>query len=94
MTTDQVLPDFDVIPRDTTREAWAVQTEGLRRLGLCRRVAMAFEISDNLRRTVRDSVRRRHPDWNELSVQRETFRVAYGSRLYNEVFGGSRPSDE
>jgi hypothetical protein len=88
MTTDQVLPDFDVIPRDTTREAWAVLTQGLRRLDAGTRAGMAIEMSDSLRQIVRGGVRHRHPDWYETSVKREAFRIAYGDRLFNEAFGG------
>jgi hypothetical protein len=87
MTTDQVLPDFDVIPRDTTREAWAVLTKGLRRLDAATRAAMAIEMSDNLQQIARGGVRHHHPDWDETSVKREAFRIAYGDRLFNEAFG-------
>ena len=85
---------MDMIPRDTTDEAWAEQIRGLRRRGPAGRAAMAFELSDNLRQIVVDGIRHRHPTWDENRVRHETFRIVYGDRLYTEVFGGSRTCDE
>ena len=84
---------MDMRPRDTTEEAWAEQIRGLRRRGLAGRAAMAFELSDNLRRIVVDGIRHRHPAWDETRVRHETFRIVYGDRLYTEVFGRRRPRD-
>jgi hypothetical protein len=79
---------------DTTAEAQAVQIRGLRRLGIAGRAAMTFELSDNLRQIVRDGIRHRHPDWDETRVKHEAFRLVYGRRLYNEVFGKGMSPDE
>jgi hypothetical protein len=72
---------------DTTADALAVQLQVLRRIGVAGRAAMTFELSDNLRQIVKDGVRCRHPDWDETQIKHETFRIVYGERLYNEVFG-------
>lgn len=72
---------------DTTAEALAVQLRILRRLGPAGRLAMTFELSDNLRSLVAAGVRHRHPDWDETRVKHEMFRLIYGDRLYNEVYG-------
>lgn len=85
---------MDRMPKDTTEEALAVQVGGLRRLGISGRAAMTFELSDNVRRIVRDGVRHRHPGWDENRVGRETFRIVYGERLCNEVFGKGKSADE
>jgi hypothetical protein len=82
------------IPRDTSREAFHKQTEILRDLGAGGRAAMALELSDNLRRIVKDGVRHRHPDWDEVRVKQEVWRIALGDRLYNEAFGTKKPVDE
>jgi hypothetical protein len=79
---------------DTTAEALAVQLEVLRRIGLQGRAAMTFELSDNLRRIVKDGVRHHHPDWDEKQVKQEVFRIVLGDRLYHEAFGESPSSDE
>ena len=79
--------DFVGLPRDTTPEAMAKEFEILRRIGPTGRLAMAFELSDNLRSLVRAGVRHRHPDWDETRVRLEVFRLTYGDRLYDEVYG-------
>jgi len=71
----------------------AVQITGLRRLGIVGRAAMTFELSDNLRQIVADGVRHRHPSWDETRVKREIFRIVYGRRLFNEVFGRNETCD-
>jgi len=84
---------MDMIPRDTTNEAWTERVRGLRRLGVAGRAAMTFELSDNLRHVVVDGIRHRHPTWDETRVKHETFRLVYGDRLYREIFGGDRASN-
>ncbi len=79
---------------DTTPEALAVQLRVLRRIGPAGRLAMTFELSDNVRQIVRDGVRHRHPDWDEACIRREMFRLVYGDPLYTEVFGRSGTGDE
>ncbi len=81
-------------PHDTTREASARQLQILRDLGISGRAALTFELSDNLRQIVKDSVRYRHPDWDEARIKQEVFRIVLGDHLFHEAFGESRRSDE
>jgi len=75
---------------DTTDDALREHIRGLRRLGISGRAAMTFELSDSLRRIVRDGVRHRHPNWDEAQVKREVLRIVLGDRLFNEAFGDGR----
>jgi len=72
---------------DTTSEALAVQYRALRSIGMAGRIAMTFELSDNMRAIVADGVRYRHPDWDETAVQCEVRRLMLGDKLYREVYG-------
>lgn len=73
---------------DTTVEALAVQLRILRRLGPTGRLAMTFELSDNLRSLVAAGVRHRHPDWDEQTVEREVIRLMLGDALFRQAYGG------
>jgi hypothetical protein len=72
---------------DTTPEARAVQYRALRSIGMAGRVAMTFELSDNMRSIVADGVRYRHPQWDQQAVEREVLRLMIGDDLFHEVFG-------
>jgi hypothetical protein len=72
---------------DTTPEALAVQFQVLRRLGPAGRLAMMFELSDNLRSLVEAGVRHRHPEWNDRTVEREVIRLMIGDDLFRQAYG-------
>lgn len=81
------MDGIETIPRDTTNEAYARQLHILRGHDISTRAAMIFELSDNLRRIVRDGVRHRHPDWDEARVGQEALRIVLGERLFHEASG-------
>jgi hypothetical protein len=72
---------------DTTAEALAVQFRVLRQIGPARRLAMMFELSDNLRSLVEAGVRHRHPDWNDRTIEREVIRLMIGDDLFRQAYG-------
>jgi hypothetical protein len=72
---------------DTTPEALAVQFQVLRRIGPTGRLAMMFELSDNLRSLVEAGVRHRHPDWDDRTVEREVIRLMIGDDLFRQAYG-------
>ena len=55
-------------PRDTSREAFAVQIEQLRRAGPTARLAMAADMSDAVRDLAAASIRRHHPELSDTDV--------------------------
>jgi hypothetical protein len=75
---------------DTTPGARAVQYQALRSIGMAGRIAMTFELSDNMRSVVEDGVRHRHPQWDEQAVEREVLRLMIGDDLFREAFGKDR----
>jgi hypothetical protein len=78
--------EIEGIPRDTTRDAFLRQIEILRRLGTEGRMAMTFELSDNLRSLVGAGVRQRHPDWDDRTVEREVIRLMIGDDLFRRAY--------
>jgi hypothetical protein len=72
---------------DTTAEALAVQFRVLRRLGPAGRLAMMFELSDNMRSLVEAGVRHRHPDRDNRTVEREVIRLMIGDDLFRQAYG-------
>ena len=57
-----------VPPRDTSRNAYAVQIAQLRSAGPAARLAMAAEMSDAVRDLAAAGVRRRHPEYDATQV--------------------------
>lgn len=75
---------------DTTPEALAVHYRTLRSIGMAGRIAMTFELSDNMRSLVAAGVRYRHPQWDKHAVEREVLRLMIGDDLFGEAFGKDR----
>lgn len=72
---------------DTTADALAVQLQVLRRIGPAGRLAMMFELSDNLRSLVEAGVRHRHPSWDDRTVEQEVIRLMIGDDLFRQAYG-------
>ena len=79
---------MEIIPADTTLEAFHVQIGIFRRMAPERRLAMAFEMSNNMRRVAVSSVRSRHPDYSEDQVRLAVTRLTLGEQLFHEVYPG------
>jgi Rv0078B-related antitoxin len=61
-------------PIDTTSEAYAIQTEALRRLSGEQRFMIALEMSEFARELERAGIRTQHPGWSEAEVTEEIIR--------------------
>lgn len=77
---------------DTSPEALAVQFRILRRMGPAGRLAMTFELGDNLRSLVMVGVRHRHPQWDDRAVEREVIRLMIGDELFRRAYGKESPA--
>ncbi len=51
---------------------------------------MAFQLSDNLRQTVADGVRFRHPDYDEATVQLAVQRICLPDHLFRKIHPDSQ----
>lgn len=75
---------------DTTLEAAQVQWEIWRRLTPDRRLKLACEMSDTLRRITASGVRSRHPEYSEEEVKLATIRLCLGDELFRQVYPNSK----
>jgi hypothetical protein len=80
--------NLEVIPADTTPEAWAVQIDIYRRMPPSRRLELALQLSDSLRSVVASGVRRRHPEYSEEQVRLAVTRLWLGEDLFRQVHPG------
>jgi hypothetical protein len=80
--------EFSAVPRDTTLEAFRVQIEVLRRLGVEGRARMTFQLCDQLRCIAVAGVRSRHPDYTDEKVQFAVIRLRLGEALFRKVYPG------
>ena len=62
---------------DTHPVAEAVQTEILQRMSGEQRLLLALEMSRLTRDFAREGIRREHPDWPEVKIDREMYRLAF-----------------
>jgi hypothetical protein len=69
---------FRVAVTDTSPEAAAVQLERYRALGPSGRVQIAVDLSDAVRQTAMDGIRRRHPEYSDERVSRAFLTLVYG----------------
>lgn len=78
---------MNVIPADTTVEAFRKQIEILRCLGPAGRAEMTFQLSDELHQIVEDGIRLRHPDYDDQKVKLAYLRLVIEPELFKEAFG-------
>ncbi len=80
-------------PRDTTEEAREVQVAAYRAMTGAERVALAFELSDDMRTVTIEGIRRRHPNYDDEQVRHELLSILHGPELAAELMK-STPSDD
>ena len=56
------------------------------------RARMAFEMSENLRRTVEAGVRNRHPDFDQKKIRMEVLRLMIGDKLARVIASEAKQS--
>lgn len=71
---------------DTDPRARAAQIEVLRRLGPSRRVELAAELSEDLRRIALEAEQRRRPELSALENRRTVLARIWGQELADKVF--------
>jgi hypothetical protein len=86
--SERLSMNYSAIPRDTTPEAFWVQIDIMRRLGVEGRAKQTFRLCDNLRRVVADGVRHRHPDYTDDQVRLAVIRLRLGDELFSKVYPG------
>ena len=75
-----------MIPKDTTVDAGRVQAEVWRGMTGARRVELAAEMSENVRRIAAEGVRRRNPDYTDEHVRLAVIRLSLGEKLFQLVY--------
>jgi hypothetical protein len=80
--------NLEVIPADTSPEAWAILVNIYRRMSPNRRLELVCEMSNSLRRLVADGVRNRHPDYTEDQVRLAVIQLWLGEDLFRQGYPG------
>ena len=78
-------------PRDTSRAAHRAQLEVYRRMDSTERLALALQLSDDLRAVLADGVRIRHPEYDAESVRSAVLRLSLGDKLFRTAFPVKNP---
>jgi len=74
------------MPFDTDPAAHRVQGQIYARLGGSERVAIAFRLSDSVRRLATAGIRQRHPDYTDAQVERAFARLRLGDDLMRAIW--------
>jgi len=78
---------YNPIPFDTSAEAARVQDEIYRNMSMSQRAELTFKLCDNLRNTVKDGIRDRHPDYTEDMVTQAYLNSIMDKDFVKEAFG-------
>jgi hypothetical protein len=74
------------IPFDTDPGAHEMQRQIYVRLGARERTAVAFRLSDAVRRLAITGIRQRHPDYTDAQVQQAFARLRLGDALVRAIW--------
>jgi hypothetical protein len=74
------------IPSDTDAAAHQVQHQIYLRLGGSERIAIAFRLSDSVRRLAIAGIRQRHPDYSDAQVQQAFARLRLGDAVLRAMW--------
>jgi hypothetical protein len=75
-----------VVPRDTSPAAHEAQLRWLRRLCPAARVALAWEMSEDVREVARAGIKARHPDYDAPEVSFALLRLLLGDDLFRSTW--------
>jgi hypothetical protein len=79
---------LETIPADTTPEAYGVHLNIYRQMAPSRRLELALQMSDSLRRVVAAGVRSRHPEYSEEQVRLAVARLWLGEDAFRKAYAG------
>jgi len=82
------ISEIELIPRDTTPEAYRIQIEALRRMGPEGRARMSFGFCDLMHEIIRTGIRQRHPDYDDVQVKLAFIRLTSGKEVFDKFFPG------
>ena len=71
---------------DTTIDAHAAQVAAWRRMGPERRMALALEMSNDIREVARAGIRHRHPEYDDEQVRWALYRLVLGEALFSKAY--------
>jgi hypothetical protein len=74
------------IPSDTDPAAHQLQRQIYLRLGGSERLAIAFRLSDSVRRLAQAGIRRRHPDYTDAQVEQAFARLRLGDAVMRAIW--------
>ena len=80
--------NYNPLPLDTSADAARVQDEIYRNMSMSQRAELTFKLCDNLRNTVKDGIRERHPDYTEDMVTQAYLNSIMDEEIVKEAFGG------
>ncbi|WP_394843029.1 hypothetical protein LZC95_38995 [Pendulispora brunnea] len=76
---------------DTHPAAYEVQLDVYRRMTPGRKVEIALELSESVRRTARSGIRKRHPEYSEQQVTRALVALIHGRETAQRVWPNEPP---
>jgi hypothetical protein len=80
----------DTMPRmhssDTSSDAHAAQVAVYKRLGPEKRVALAFQMSEEARSISAGGIGDRHPEYSEADIRWALFRLIHGDELFQRAW--------
>jgi hypothetical protein len=82
---DKEIDSLDLIPKDTTLEAYRFLIQVWRRLGPEGRLRVSFEASNRLHELSAAGVRRRHPSYSDDQMQLAVTKLMLGEEVFRKL---------
>jgi hypothetical protein len=80
-------------PADTSPEAWQVYLDIQRRMSPGEKLARVFELTEMVRDSARQALRRRFPQADDREIFLRYARTALGDDLFRRAYGDVLPAD-
>lgn len=74
------------LTKDTSIESARVQFSALKKLNPSQKLAMIFELSDNLREIKLAGLRLQHPSFNEKSLTKSFLKIILKKSIFEKIF--------
>lgn len=78
----------ELIPADTTADAFRAQIEAIRRMSPAQRSEQVSRLNEHIRTLAAAGVRHRHPDYDEDQVRLAVIRLSLGDELFRAAYPG------
>jgi hypothetical protein len=84
-----MVTKIEVIPQDTSKEAAEIQAAVFKDMTVSQRMAITFQLSNNMRSLVIAGIKKRHPEYTDKQIVEAVIKLTVEKELFQKVFPNS-----